>query len=40
MKNDGYDDKIQEPVPVELGDTEAMLEEVIHLIANAPNVPL
>jgi len=40
MRNDGYDGEIQEPVPVELGDTEAMLEEVIHLIANAPNVPL
>ncbi len=37
-----YDDSgiIDEPVQVELGDTESILEEVIHTIASAPNVPL
>jgi len=37
-----YDDSgiIDEPVQVELGDTESILEDVIHTIASAPNVPL
>lgn len=37
-----YDDSgtIGEPVHIELGDTEAILEDVIHTIASAPNVPL
>ena len=36
-----YDDSgtIDEPVQVELGDTESILEDVIHTIASAPNVP-
>jgi hypothetical protein len=41
--NDGYEDlsgEIDASVPVELGDTESILEEVIHTIASAPNVPL
>jgi hypothetical protein len=41
--NDGYEDldgEIDATVPVELGDTESILEEVIHTIASAPNVPL
>jgi len=37
-----YDDSgiIDEPVQVELGDTESILADVIHTIASAPNVPL
>ncbi len=37
-----YDDSgiIDESVQVELGDTESILEDVIHTIASAPNVPL
>lgn len=41
--NDGYenlDGELDASVPVELGDTESILEEVIHTIASAPNVPL
>ena len=40
MSYDNYDGEIEEPVQVDLGDTETMLEEIIHLISSAPNVPL
>ena len=40
MSYDNYDGEVDEPLQVELGDTESMLEEVIHTIASAPNVPL
>lgn len=42
--DDDYDDFdadiIDETIPVELGDTEAILNQVIDKIATAPNVPL
>lgn len=42
--DDGYDDFdadiIDETIPIELGDTEAILNQVIDKIATAPNVPL
>jgi hypothetical protein len=37
--NDDYD-TIDETAPVELGDTESILEHLIDTIASAPNVPL
>lgn len=38
---DEYDaDIIDETIPIELGDTEAILNQVIDKIATAPNVPL
>ncbi|MEY4656986.1 MAG: hypothetical protein RL073_1213, partial [Actinomycetota bacterium] len=40
MSYDDFDGAVDEPVQAELGDTESMLEEVIHMIASAPNVPL
>ena len=40
MSYDDFDGAVEEPVQAELGDTESMLEEVIHMIASAPNVPL
>jgi hypothetical protein len=40
MSYDDFDGAVDEPLQVELGDTESMLEEVIHTIASAPNVPL
>ncbi len=40
MSYDDFDGAVNEPVQAELGDTESMLEEVIHTIASAPNVPL
>jgi len=40
MSYDDFDGAVNEPVQAELGDTESMLEEVIHMIASAPNVPL
>lgn len=42
--DDNYDDFdadiIDETIPIELGDTEAILNQVIDKIATAPNVPL
>lgn len=39
MSKDQYDE-VDETIPVELGDTESILEQVIDTIASAPNVPL
>ena len=39
MSRDQFD-QVNETNPVEMGDTESILEEVIDTIASAPNVPL
>lgn len=39
MSRDQFNE-VDETIPVELGDTESILEQVIDTIASAPNVPL
>jgi hypothetical protein len=40
MSYDDTDGVIDQPLEVELGDTESLIEEVVHTISSAPNVPL